>query len=113
MIELDKPIFLLIDEVHVDKNWALTGKIVYDNSNNIFMVFTSSSAIELQIHADAIRRMEKKPIFPCTFPEYLFLKQDISYPENMSFALQDLILNGNVELAIDNEKEKFRKIWLI
>lgn len=47
MTELNKPIFLLIDEVHVDKNWALTGKITYDNSNNIFMVFTGSSAIEL------------------------------------------------------------------
>ena len=57
-----------------------------------------------------LEEWKKKPIFPCTFPEYLFLKQDISYPENMSFALQDLILNGNVELAIDNEKEKFRKI---
>ena len=105
MIELNKPIFLLIDEVHVDKNWASTGKIAYDNSNNIFMVFTGSSSIELQIHSDAIRRMEKEPIFPCTFPEYLFLKQDIHYPENMSFALQDLILNGNVDLAIENERK--------
>ena len=49
MVELNKPIFLLIDEVHFDKNWALTGKIVYDNNNNIFMIFTGSSAIELQI----------------------------------------------------------------
>ena len=72
MVELNKPIFLLIDEVHFDKNWALTGKIVYDNNNNIFMIFTGLSAIELQIHADAIRRMEKEQIFPCTFPEYLF-----------------------------------------
>lgn len=39
------------------------------------MIFTGLSAIELQIHADAIRRMEKEQIFPCTFPEYLFLKQ--------------------------------------
>lgn len=105
MTELNKPIFILIDEVHVDKNWALTGKITYDNSNNIFMVFTGSSAIELQIHADAVRRMEKEPIFPCTFPEYLFLKQNIHFPENMSFALQDLILNGNVDLAIDDERK--------
>lgn len=105
MVELNKPIFLLIDEVHFDKNWTLTGKIVYDNNNNIFMIFTGSSAIELQIHADAIRRMEKKPIFPCTFPEYLFLKQNIHFPKEMSFALQDLILNGNVDLAITNERK--------
>lgn len=105
MVELNKPIFLLIDEVHFDKNWALTGKIVYDNNNNIFMIFTGLSAIELQIHADAIRRMEKEPIFPCTFPEYLFLKQNIHFPKEMSFALQDLILNGNVDLAITNERK--------
>ena len=30
------------------------------------------SAIELQIHADAIRRMEKEQIFPCTFPCLLY-----------------------------------------
>ena len=105
MVELNKPIFLLIDEVHFDKNWALTGKIIYDNNNNIFMIFTGLSAIELQIHADAIRRMEKEPIFPCTFPEYLFLKQNIHFPKEMSFALQDLILNGNVDLAITNERK--------
>lgn len=105
MVELNKPIFLLIDEVHFDKNWTLTGKIVYDNNNNIFMIFTGSSAIELQIHVDAIRRMEKEPIFPCTFPEYLFLKQNIHFPKEMSFALQDLILNGNVDLAITNERK--------
>lgn len=105
MVELNKPIFLLIDEVHFDKNWALIGKIVYDNNNNIFMIFTGLSAIELQIHADAIRRMEKEPIFPCTFPEYLFLKQNIHFPKEMSFALQDLILNGNVDLAITNERK--------
>lgn len=104
-LKLNKPIFLLIDEAHLDKNWPLIGKIIYNNSDNIFMVFTGSSAFELQIKMNIDRRMEKEPIFPCTFPEYLFLKQDITYPENMSFALQDLILNGNVDLAIANERK--------
>ena len=49
--------------------------------------------------------MEKEPIFPCTFPEYLFLKQNMHFPKEMSFALQDLILNGNVDLAITNERK--------
>ena len=34
-----------------------------------------------------------------------FLKQNIHFPKEMSFALQDLILNGNVDLAITNERK--------
>jgi len=30
----------MIDESQYDKNWALAGKIIYDKSNNIFMIFT-------------------------------------------------------------------------
>lgn len=39
---LDKEIFLLIDESQYDKNWSMSGKIIYDCSEKIFMVFTGS-----------------------------------------------------------------------
>ena len=32
---LDKEIFLLIDESQYDKNWSMSGKIIYDRSEKI------------------------------------------------------------------------------
>ena len=40
---LDKEIFLFIDESQYDYNWALSGKIIYDESKKVFMIFTGSS----------------------------------------------------------------------
>lgn len=87
MVELNKPIFLLIDEVHFDKNWTLTGKIVYDNNNNIFMIFTGSSAIELQIHADAIRRMEKKTNISMYISRISFFKTEHTFSKGDVFCI--------------------------
>ena len=44
-ISCDAPIFLLIDEIHYDKNWTLHAKILYDKSPFIFMIFTGSSLL--------------------------------------------------------------------
>ncbi|KAA0014787.1 MAG: ATP-binding protein, partial [Thermoplasmata archaeon] len=42
---LDKKIFIMIDEAHYDRNWSQVGKIIYDQSKNVFTIFTGSSAL--------------------------------------------------------------------
>lgn len=93
-LDLDKKIFLLIDEAHLDENWANYGKLIFDKTNNIFMIFTGSSALGLEINADATRRIQKEPIFPCNFREYLLLKHDLYINSNN---LTDIILKGDEE----------------
>ena len=64
---LEEKIFLLIDEAHYDKNWARFAKTLYDKSSNIFMLFTGSSALELESNTDAVRRMKIERIYPMNF----------------------------------------------
>ena len=71
---LNHKIFLLVDEAHLDKNWAKVARLLFDKTSNIFMIFTGSSALELNTTADATRRMTVEEILPCNFKEYLFLE---------------------------------------
>jgi len=100
---LDKKIFLLIDESHFDKDWSISGKLLYDKSKNIFMIFTGSSAINLEYHAEAARRMIKYPITPLNYSQHLKLKYD--YKTDISNDLANLLFNGNVDEAIMKEDE--------
>ena len=106
---IEKPIFLLIDEAQYDKNWAISGKIIYDKSDNIFMVFTGSSALNLEYNADAARRMIKKNIPPLNYLEHIKLKYnlDLSKKEN---PIHDLIFKGEINKALDYEIEINNKL---
>ena len=97
LANLDKKIFIFIDEAHFDEKWADTGKLIYDKSKNVFMIFTGSSALDLEINADVIRRIKKEQIYPCNFQEYLHLKYNIKYDVEFSNYLQNLILRGDKE----------------
>ena len=93
-ISLKENIFIFVDEAQYDKKWAISGKIIYDTTKKIFLIFTGSSALELEINADVARRIDKKPIFPNNFNEYLLLKHKISTNCNFSKKLKDLIYFG-------------------
>lgn len=103
---LDKPVFLLFDEVHYDKNWALNAKILYDKSPNIFMIFTGSSSLHPDYNADSARRLKAHEILPLNYSEYLKLMHN--YHTDMSEYLTDMLLEGNVQKARD-EENKIRK----
>lgn len=108
IVNLDKKLYILVDEAHLDDNWANVGKYVFDRTKNIFMIFTGSSALDLELNVDAVRRVKKEQIFPCTFPEYLHLNYDMDYPCRMSGYLTDLILKGNSKsfaLALEEENK--------
>jgi len=94
-INLNKKIFIFVDESHFDKKWAISGKIIYDTTKNIFLIFTGSSALDLEINGDIARRMDKTPVFPNNFKEYLLLKHKISIDCNFSKKLKELIYFGD------------------
>ena len=73
LVTSEKPVFLLLDEINHDPNWALTLKIIYDEYPNIFIIATGSSALELEkeTSADLARRAKKEYLFPLNFIEYL------------------------------------------
>lgn len=73
---LDEELFLLIDEAQEDANWSKTGKIIYDQSKKIFMIFTGSKALDFELDIDAVRRTSIERIYPMNFQEYLFLKYE-------------------------------------
>ena len=106
---LDKELFLLIDESQYDKNWSMAGKIIYDRSEKIFMVFTGSSALNLEYNADAARRMFKRVITPLNYNEHLKLKYNYSNKE-IGNSFINLILNGEDQNAIKYEKEVNRDL---
>lgn len=110
-VNLEKELFIMVDEAHYDKNWSLIGKMLYDKSEKLFMVFTGSSALSLEMNVDEATRAVKEPIFPMNFCEYLMLKYKIMPPEGTSEHIRDLIFNATSESienasAIENEMMK-------
>ncbi|MBQ2653917.1 MAG: ATP-binding protein [Methanobrevibacter sp.] len=102
---LPYPIFLLIDEAQYDKEWALNGKLIYDSSKNIFMIFSGSSALKLSQNPDAAIRLLNIPIHPLTYSQHLKLKYQ-NFNNDMSNMITHLIFDGNIE----NISELNRKI---
>ena len=101
---LKKEIFLLIDETHFDKNWSLAGKIIYDNTKKIFMIFTGSSALRLEYEPEASRRMIKNMIAPLNYSQHLKLKYNYNSGE-ISQSLFDLIFTGKIDNAYELERK--------
>jgi hypothetical protein len=110
-LTLKKKIFLLVDEAQFDKKWANFAKLLFDKNPRIFMIFTGSSALNLNINTDATRRITTLRLYPCNFREYLYLKHDIKLD---TYDLRELILNTNheiVEKAINYEKEIYKELY--
>ena len=101
---LDKKIFLFIDESQYDKNWALSGKLIFDKTKNIFMIFTGSSALNLEYNADSARRLIKQNITPLNYNQHLKLKYKYD-AYDISDSLKKLIFTGNVEDAVEGEQK--------
>lgn len=113
LVHLEKELFILVDEAHYDKEWSQTGKIIYDQSKKIFLIFTGSSALSFEMNVDAARRIKKEPVFPMNFLEYNILKNKIFPPDDLPSSLRDLIFNGDessVKYASGKENEMKRSL---
>ncbi|MDR0913516.1 MAG: ATP-binding protein, partial [Methanobrevibacter sp.] len=98
---------------HFDCEWGISGKIIYDTSKNIFLIFTGSSAVELEINGDIARRINKESIYPLNFKEYLLLKHNIWVKSEFSKSLMKMIVSGekkDIEKCIESEKEIHSKL---
>lgn len=69
------PFVLLLDEVHIDAEWASAIKSLYERTKNIFVICTGSSALSLMINPDVTRRAHIEKIVPMSLPEYRMLRE--------------------------------------
>ena len=111
---LNKKIFIFVDESHFDKKWAISGKILYDNTKNIFLICAGSSAIDLEINADVARRIYKEAIYPNNFRDHLLLKHNINVEYKFSKKLEDIIYYGEdkiIDESIALEEKVYDKLF--
>lgn len=81
----NKPVVLLFDEVHEDKHWTNSLKIIFDELQSAFIIATGSSALLLQSTADLASRMLTRHIFPLNFSEFLKIRKVIPDSNDISF----------------------------
>ena len=109
-LKLKKPLFIFLDEVHCDPNWAKILKTIYDTSSNVFIIATGSSAIDINQTADGERRSLKVKLSPLSFTEYLSICFDKKIKENIKKELgQALFESKNAQEAFKNIKTIYAK----
>ncbi|MDR0912818.1 MAG: AAA family ATPase [Methanobrevibacter sp.] len=102
-VMLDEKLFILIDEAQFDKKWSIAGKVLYDKTENIFFIFTGSSALNIEMNVDAVRRVKKEILFPLNFLEYNELKNNIFPINEYQETINNLIFKNEL---IDDAKKK-------
>ena len=106
---VDEKIFILIDESQYEDNWALSGKIIFDKTKNVFAIFTGSSALDLENNPDAVRRMDKQRINPLNYGEHLRLRYNIQ-TDGMSELMEKVVFEGDVLDAMDKEEQIYNQL---
>lgn len=108
-VGLDRKILLLLDEIHFDSQWSLFLKVLFDGikgHRNLLIIATGSSAINIKMSADLMRRSTVIELFPMKFSEYLILKHKISPIENLSDELQKIIFDSKSARKIFDKLKK-------
>ena len=101
----NEALFIFVDEIQRAKNWGLVGKIFYDETINVFIVFSGSNALNLITDKESARRSLKREINPLSFSEYLNLKYYYDFPYNMKEILAKMILTGEINEISNIEKD--------
>ena len=99
----NEPMFIFIDESQYANNWGSVGKVIFDETTKVFLIFTGSDALNLESDIYTYRRSLKKEIYPLNFKEYLHLKYGIKFQNNIKDTFYKLIFTGEVEPAIKLE----------
>ncbi len=83
--------FLFLDEVHKYPNWSRELKLIYDDFENLQVIFTSSSILNIyKGESDLSRRAIKYNLKEMSFREYLILYENIELP---TLELNEIITN--------------------
>jgi predicted AAA+ superfamily ATPase len=111
IVNLDKPLFLFLDEVQYDEKWGATLKAIYDRAHNVFIFSTGSAAILLNSNSDIVRRAIFEKIYPLSFSEFLKIKHDKYEIKNLSKLLREVIFfSKDAKEVYDNLKNQEKKI---
>ena len=71
----DQSFLVCLDEVHLDSQWSLGCKLVFDQVSRTFLVCTGSSALSLRLNPDSARRASVIKVPPLSFSEFVAIKQ--------------------------------------
>ncbi len=107
---LEKPIFLFLDEVQYQKNWAVTIKTLIDRSRNVFVIATGSSAVAIQTNADIARRMVLEKLYPLGFNEYIYAKFQKTMPYGLSEKIKNALFSSKTAQEVYKMLQKERAI---
>lgn len=111
IVNLDKPLFLLLDEVQYDEKWGITLKTVYDKSHNVFIFSTSSAALLMNSNPDIARRAIYEKIYPLSFVEFIKIKHGKAVLQDFAEELREIIFNANSAREVcDKLKKQEQKI---
>ncbi len=111
IVNLDKPLFLFLDEVQYDEKWGITLKTVYDSSNKTFIFSTGSAAALINSNPDIARRAIYEKIYPLSFTEFIKIKHNKYETKNLAKKLQEIIfLSKNAKDVYDDLKRQEEKI---
>ena len=89
------PVYIFLDEVQYDPDWAITIKNLYDRSRRVFVAATGSAALQLQTNADISRRAIFETIYPLSFREYVRLIHRQTRPLEVTAQLREGLLGSN------------------
>jgi predicted AAA+ superfamily ATPase len=116
MEQLDKPLFLFLDEIQYDEKWAIALKSLYDRSNKVFIFATGSSALALNTNPDIARRAVFEKLFPLSFTEYVKIKLDKDDSKGICHEVREAIFNSTsaqeVYETLRQLKTKMDQFWL-
>lgn len=101
---LDKPLFLFLDEVQYDKKWGVSLKSVYDRSQDVFIFSTGSAAALINSNSDVARRTIYEKIYPLSFTEFIKIKHNKHEVKELAKNLQEALFFSK------NAKEVYSKI---
>jgi len=113
---LDKPLFLYLDEVQYDEKWGIELKSIYDRSEDVFLFCTGSAAVLINSNSDIARRTIYEKIYPLSFTEFLKIKYNKFEVKNLSQKLKDIIFfsrsSKEVYEKLKEEEKKINEYYL-
>ncbi len=93
---------LLLDEVHKYPNWSREIKLIYDDFDDLKVIFTSSSILDIyKGESDLSRRLASYTLNELSFREFLLFHKQLDLPV---FSL-DNILNNHSEISLELIKQ--------
>ena len=111
LVNLEKPLFLFLDEVQYDEKWGITLKTLYDRAHNVFIFSTGSAALLMNSNADIARRAIYEKIYPLSFTEFIKIKHNKCETKGLAQTLREIIFYSyNAEDAYIKLKKQEQKI---